>query len=113
MFINHELSALQTRNLEKLWTQYAKGEVATFKKEENPDDSDVATDAETDTEYEDAYVKVFDRFTMILQIFAKRSTQGVSKLQIELAFLRFAKTKLVRSGSAFASLSSIFKGDLM
>ena len=58
-------------------------------------------------------MKVFDRFTMILQIFAKRSTQGVAKLQIELAFLRFAKSKLVRSGSAFASLSSIFKGDLM
>ncbi|CAD8124607.1 unnamed protein product [Paramecium sonneborni] len=113
VFINHELTPLQTRNLEKVWTQYAKGEMATFRRSENPDDSDIATDAETDIEYEDAYVKVFDRFTMILQIFAKRSTQGVARQQIELSFLKFAKTKLVRSGSAFASLSSIFLGDLM
>ncbi|CAD8145066.1 unnamed protein product [Paramecium octaurelia] len=113
VFINHELTPLQTRNLEKVWTQYAKGEIATFRRSENPDDSDMATDAETDIEYEDAYVKVFDRFTMILQIFAKRSTQGVARQQIELSFLKFAKTKLVRSGSAFASLSSIFLGDLM
>jgi len=30
-----------------------------------------------------------------------------------MSFLKFAKTKLVRSGNAFASLTSIFKGDLM
>ncbi|CAD8101602.1 unnamed protein product [Paramecium primaurelia] len=118
VFINHELTPLQTRNLEKLWTQYSKGEITSVIKEDNNENIDnneaiITDEIESDNDFEGLSVKVFDRFTMILQIFAKRSTQGVSRLQIELSFLKFAKTKLVRSGSAFVSLSSIFKGDLM
>ncbi|CAD8182728.1 unnamed protein product [Paramecium pentaurelia] len=115
VFINHELTPLQTRNLEKLWTQYSKGEITSVIKEDNNENNEaiITDEIESDNDFEGLSVKVFDRFTMILQIFAKRSTQGVSRLQIELSFLKFAKTKLVRSGSAFVSLSSIFKGDLM
>ncbi|CAD8206634.1 unnamed protein product [Paramecium octaurelia] len=117
VFINHELTSLQTRNLEKLWTQYSKGEITSAIKDDINDNNEstenIPDEIDSDSEFEGLSVKVFDRFTMILQIFAKRSTQGVSRLQIELSFLKFAKTKLVRSGSAFVSLSSIFKGDLM
>lgn len=59
-------------------------------------------------------IRVFDRFTMILQIFARRAKTKISKLQIELCFLHFLKTKLIREGgSTFSSFFNIFSGDLM
>ena len=78
-----------------------------------------------DEEDEQKTIKVFDRFTMILQIFAKRARSRVAKLQvllslkflliiqkIELAFLNFMKTKLMRQGSTFSGVYNIFDADL-
>ncbi len=45
--------------------------------------------AEGDKKYRK--IKVFDRFTMILQIFAKRMQNKASKLQVELAYLQMIK----------------------
>ena len=60
-------------------------------------------------------VKVFDRFTVILQIFAKRAKTKIARLQIELSFLNYLKSKLMRGaeGRTYSSLFSIFTGDLM
>jgi GTP-binding protein HflX len=48
-----------------------------------------------------------------LQIFAKRAKTGLARLQIELAFINFLKTKLVRDGNTFSGMFNIFGGDLM
>ncbi|KAM3139530.1 hypothetical protein pb186bvf_008366 [Paramecium bursaria] len=61
----------------------------------DPANSDIDTDAESEVEEPDSLIDILS----FLQIFAKRSTQGVARLQIELSFLNFAKTKLVRSGT--------------
>ncbi|CAD8197310.1 unnamed protein product [Paramecium pentaurelia] len=111
VFINHELTQLQTRNLEKLWTQYSKGQITSTINEEinNFDENNYNQKYNSET----LPVKVYDRFTMILQILAKRCTQSYSRLQIELSFLKFAKTKLEPSSNILLSLSSIFKENLI
>ncbi|CAD8092634.1 unnamed protein product [Paramecium primaurelia] len=111
VFINHELTQLQTRNLEILWTQYSKGQITSTINEEinNFDENNYNQKYNSET----LPVKVYDRFTMILQILAKRCTQSYSRLLIELSFLKFAKTKLETSGNILLSLSSIFKEHLI
>ncbi len=87
-------------------------------------DSDADTQAsESDVELggnegslqQEKSVKVFDRFTVILQIFAKRAKTKIARLQIELSFLHYLKSKLMRGaeGRTYSSLFSIFQGDLM
>ena len=59
-------------------------------------------------------VRVIDRFGIILQIFAARAKHRQAQLQIELAWLRFAKTMLMRGGSAnFGKVGNMFEGSLM
>ncbi|CAD8185672.1 unnamed protein product [Paramecium octaurelia] len=115
VFINTELTSLQTRNLKKVWTQYSKGEIASGITEDFIDNNENNKNAEEQakSDSEATSVQVYDRFTMILQLFAKRSTQGVSKLQIELSFLKFAKAKLETGDSSLSSLASLFKEQLM
>lgn len=77
IFVNHELTPLQTRNLERIWTDIMNDEAPRFPINSNdPENSDLPTDQETDGELQqqqETHLKVFDRYTMILQIFAKRS----------------------------------------
>lgn len=79
----------------------------------------LTSDSESETEeyiqnLPERPVRVFDRFTIILQIFAKRAQSSISKLQIELSFLAYLKTKLMRDGgTTFSALFNIFRGDLM
>jgi GTP-binding protein HflX len=57
---------------------------------------------------------VVDRFGIILQIFACRAKTRAAQLQIELAWLKYARTMLVRGGApSFGQLGNIFQGDLM
>jgi 50S ribosomal subunit-associated GTPase HflX len=61
-------------------------------------------------------IKIFDRFSIILQIFAKRGTfrskvakTTTAKLQIELNFLQYLKTKLMRAeGSTYSPRITFF-----
>ena len=77
-------------------------------------ESDVSDTENNHTNTNQKTIRVFDRFTMILQIFAKRAKTKMARLQIELCFLQFLKTKLVRDGgSTFSSYFNIFEGDLM
>jgi len=64
-------------------------------------------------EQKERRIRVFDRFTIILQIFAKRAKTRIAKLQIEIAFLNFLKTKLMRESDTFIGMYNIFEGDLM
>lgn len=47
-------------------------------------------------------MKVIDRTTLILDIFAKRATNRVSKLQVELAQLKYRRSRLIGLGGALS-----------
>ena len=49
-------------------------------------------------DYDKKKIKIFDRFDIIINIFAKRTTMKVAKLEIELAWLRNVKSRLSRGG---------------
>ena len=54
-------------------------------------------------------LRVVDRFGVILQIFASRAISEESRIQIELAWLMYSKSRLVRGqGSTFVVLKKIF-----
>ncbi len=44
---------------------------------------------ENNDEKVETKIKVFDRFTMILQIFSKRAKTHIAKLQIEICYLNY------------------------
>ena len=44
-------------------------------------------------------IRVIDRFGIILQIFALRAKTRAAQLQLELAWLKYARTMLVRGGA--------------
>ena len=59
-------------------------------------------------------IRVIDRFGIILQIFAARAKHRSAQLQIELAWLRYAKTLLARGGAPnFGKIGSMFQGNMM
>jgi 50S ribosomal subunit-associated GTPase HflX len=59
-------------------------------------------------------IRVIDRFGMILQIFAARAKTRAAQLQLELAWLKYARTMLVRGGApTFGQLGNIFQGNMM
>lgn len=86
VFINTSLTSIQTKNLEKIFSAIASGKpLDSIYKRNNPlKNSDYETEMQTQTEMEhlsedennrekkEKKVKVFDRFTIILQIFGKR-----------------------------------------
>ena len=120
VFINTELTPRQTKNIEIHWTNIFNNKPFQKNPNKNPmNDSDFESDiSDTETDKKgntgEKTIRVFDRFTIILQIFAQRARTKISRLQIELSFLNFLKTKLVRDGgSTFSSYFNIFEGDLM
>ena len=59
-------------------------------------------------------IRVIDRFGIILQIFALRAKTRAAQLQLELAWLKYARTMLVRGGApTFGQLGNIFQGNMM
>jgi hypothetical protein len=84
VFINSTLSAVQHRNLEEAWNK---------KSADGPK------------------ISVIDRFGIILRIFSERAKTPQSKLQLQLAWLKYIKARLVRGSSGtMGGLSSLFKG---
>lgn len=76
-------------------------------------DSGFVTGEEISKTDEESRIKVLDRFGIILYIFAQRAQSNLSKFQIELAWLDFARTNLVRgSGPSFGRLGNLFGGNL-
>lgn len=59
-------------------------------------------------------VRVIDRFAIIMQIFAMRAKTRVSQIQIELAWLSYARSLMSRGGApTFGRLGQMFEGNLM
>lgn len=59
-------------------------------------------------------IRVIDRFAIIIQIFALRAKTRLAQVQIELAWLRYAKSLIVRGGSpTFGRVGQMFDGNLM
>lgn len=59
-------------------------------------------------------IRIVDRFGLILQIFAARAKSELAQLQIELAWLRYARTLLIRGNTpSFGQVRSMFGGNLM
>ena len=59
-------------------------------------------------------IRVVDRFGIILQIFALRAKTRAAQLQLELAWLKYARTMLVRGGApTFGQVGSLFQGNMM
>lgn len=119
VFINTELSSRQTKNIEIHWSNICNDKPFVKNPNKNPmNDSDFESDVSDKEEKEqqntEKTIRIFDRFTIILQIFARRAKTKIARLQIELCFLNFLKTKLVRGGgSTFSSYFNIFTGDLL
>lgn len=85
VFINHNLTTLQQKRLERyslirVWNQH------------------IAADKRNSV-YQ---LSVIDRFGMILRIFAERARTRVARLQLEVAWVRYMRTRLVR-GQAIGS----------
>ncbi|KRX02833.1 P-loop containing nucleoside triphosphate hydrolase [Pseudocohnilembus persalinus] len=129
VYFNTELSTIQNRNLEKYLLQVVNGKEdekffnkssIAYRNGGHSSDSELS-DSQIDPQHHENYVqqfdrklRVFDRYTMILQIFAKRARTQLAKLQIEYTFLNFLRTKLMREGgNTFSYMYNIFQGDLM
>ncbi|KAL4508015.1 hypothetical protein ABPG72_021388 [Tetrahymena utriculariae] len=121
VFLNTELTPTQHKNLERLWTGIVNGrEDEVFFKKNPMMSSDTEAEGDEPIQTQDydnsggKKIRVFDRFTMILQIFAKRAQTQIARHQIEVCFLNYLKTKLQREGgTTFNAMYNIFKGDLM
>lgn len=126
VYVNSSLTAIQIKKLEKRWNDilleredrlrlyYLKS--AQKQNVLSPTESDT-TSAGSDLEGFAGVgrkIRVIDRFGMILQIFAARATTQMAQLQIELAWLRYAKTLLHRGNTpSFGSIKGMFGGHLM
>lgn len=89
VFVNSSLSPLQLRNLEK----YCPPRAWNTNK--------------------DLPVSVVDRMGVILKIFSERARTKAAKLQLELAWIHYIRSRLVRGqGSTFAGLLSLYEGPL-
>lgn len=89
----------------------------------NHEFSPTEIDSETETDMgpenfeffdQERRVRVIDRFGIIMQIFALRAKTRTAQIQIELAWLKYAKSLIQRGGTpTFGRLGTIFNGDLM
>lgn len=128
LFINAELKPTQMKNLKKfIEAQINNLSVSSAYPQKDEFDS------ETEFETEDSSpivtrrnqesfrkVSVFDRFSIILQIFALRSTSSpiaatskLAKLQVELSYLTYIRTRLVREGATYLAAMGAFSADLL
>lgn len=140
VFVNSTLTFTQKRNMEKYFNDYLldkldrvrrynlkssekEGDATDTHSEfsnisEASDFSDVESNLEISSKVSSTKIKVLDRFDVILFIFASKANSNISKFQLELAYLKSAKSKLNRGGSsAFKSyikgLSGIIKSQFI
>lgn len=132
VFINSTLSYVQKRNLEIYFNNYINERNDRIRayniKSALKIDGD-ATDTESnfsniENDNEDSRdgskgkserrVLVLDRFNVIISIFSQRAKSKISQLQIELAYLKYVKTRLARGGnSSYGAVYKEFGGDFL
>ena len=101
IFIDTLLSNIQISNIERTINRSIKlNKIIIKEKDVNTDyESDFISESEPEQQQvqdDTRQIKVFDRFTIILQIFAKKANNKHCRLQLELAFLNYAKQRLNR-----------------
>ena len=125
VYVNTMLTPLQQKKMEKRFNDFVQDReerlrryyIRSINKGDNePTDIDSDSGYVTgEAEFTDKreMVRVIDRFGIILMIFANRARSNISKLQIELAWLDYARLNLSRgSGPTFGQVGHLFKDDL-
>jgi len=91
---------------------------STNKKEGSPTEADTFSSNQSSeapkSQQQIKRVRIVDRFGVILQIFASRAQSRLSLIQIELAWLAYVRTRLVRDETSMNYLSANFnKNDIL
>lgn len=127
VYLNTSLTAVQIKKLEKRWNDilleredrlrqyYLKSaQKENFLSPTESDTTSAGSEIEAFGKQSTRKIKVIDRFGIILQIFAARATSSMAQLQIELAWMRYAKTLLTRGNTpSFGVVKGMFGGNLM
>lgn len=126
IFVNSTLSFVQKRNLEISFNNYINEKndrIRAYNIKSALKLEGEATDTESNfsgIELEEnksgfeKKVRILDRFNIILSIFSQRAKSKASQLQIELAYLKYLKTRLARGGHvSYGSLYKEFGGDFL
>jgi 50S ribosomal subunit-associated GTPase HflX len=124
VFVNSMLTPLQQSKLEKRLNDFMLNREERLRRyyirsanKSNNEPTDIDTSSgyvtgEGDFEPQ-RQIRVLDRFGIILMIFASRAKSNISKLQIELAWLEYARTNLTRgTGPTFGKFGKLFETDL-
>ena len=125
VYVNTMLTPLQQKKMEKRFNDFMQDReerlrryyIRSINKGDNePTDIDTSSGyvtGEGENNYENEKIRVIDRFGIILMIFAHRARSNISKLQIELAWLDYARLFLTRgSGPTFGKIGNLFNQDL-
>lgn len=96
LFIDDFLTNLQLRNIKKMMS----GEITLDDKNTKPEEQ----------QYENisSFINVVDRLGMILEIFNRRARSEITKLQVALVYLKYAKTLFVKEDDYFATVADIY-----
>ena len=125
VFINTMLTPMQIKKLQTRFRDFLEDReerlrryhIRSINKAGNePTDIDSSTGYVTNedgSERVEKTIKVIDRFGIILMIFAQRAKSSLSRLQIELAWLDYARTNLTRGpGPTFGQVGKLFSGEI-
>ena len=128
VYVNTDLTAVQIKKLQKRWNDIIMDREERIRAynirsankewEISPTESDTTAMSDFGGDWSSPNgmrkVRVIDRFGMILQIFAARAKTQMAQLQIELAWMRYARTLLNRGGApSFGQVRNMFSGNLM
>lgn len=91
LFVNDFLSPLQLRNIKKMIIS------------ESVDSETTENEA-----IDSVFINVVDRLGIILEIFNRRSRSEITKLQVALLYVKYAKTLFVKEEDHFTTLSDIY-----
>ncbi|CAI2361074.1 unnamed protein product [Moneuplotes crassus] len=125
VYVNTMLTPIQQKKLEKRFNDFLQDREERLRRyyiRSANKSVNEPTDIDSDSGYvtgepervnENETIRVIDRFGIILMIFANRARSNISKLQIELAWLDYARLNLSRgSGPTFGRIGHLFKEDL-
>jgi hypothetical protein len=122
VYVNTMLTPIQQKKMEKRFNDflqdrderlrryYIRSAHKTHNEPTDVDSSSGYVTGEGEVNDKERTIKVMDRFSIILMIFANRAQSNISKLQIELAYLDYAKLNLARgTGPSFGKIGEIYK----
>jgi small GTP-binding protein len=105
LYVDDFLTHLQLRNIKKALSSINKSKDT--KATESTNLPAVNEDQAEDEDNASESVVVIDRLGIILEIFNKRTRNEITKLQVALVYLRYAKTLFVKEDDYFTTLADI------